>query len=221
MQMFPATPPRTPLEMLSSSFVDQPCTPGSTDSSILDACMSPCQISTPRTKKANTDLWETSLTPTCPCIPSSIHPDDSDLKKISLPKDLEMAQGSLLSFLSFAAAQPPKPSLQRSAGSSPPRTPVRAHRRKAQKDVSPPPAPMKRRFAGSTFARALDQNDLVAVVEILAEQPSLSAVPLSDYDGSSEFPITRAMRLGCDPEIIRVLTDNGASMPLSWPWPVM
>jgi hypothetical protein len=85
--------------------------------------------------------------------------------------------------------------------------------------LSPPPAPMKRRCAGSALARALDQDDVVAVVEILAEQPSLATVPFSDLDGISEFPMMRALRLGCAPEVIHVLSEHGASMPLSWPAP--
>lgn len=57
---------------------------------------------------------------------------------------------------------------------------------------------------------ALEENDLVDVVSILAKNPKLANMPF--LDGSNELPLDRAIRLECDDCIIEVLKDNGAQL---------
>lgn len=51
------------------------------------------------------------------------------------------------------------------------------------------------------------ENDFLDVLYHLNKNPKLANMPL---DGSSEFPMERALRLQCDPMIIQILTENGA-----------
>lgn len=60
------------------------------------------------------------------------------------------------------------------------------------------------------LALALEQNDLVTIVEVLAEQPMLATTPF--FDGTGEFPVMRALRLGCAPAVLGVLVDNGGDL---------
>jgi hypothetical protein len=58
--------------------------------------------------------------------------------------------------------------------------------------------------------KALKENDLVDMLDILAKNPKLANMPF--WDGSNEFPLERAIRLQCDEVIIRILKDNGAQL---------
>lgn len=85
-----------------------------------------------------------------------------------------------------------------------PRTP----RRSSIKDVedvfqSPPPAPKP--TGRNHVDKALKEDDLVEVVDILSRNPKLVNMPF--LDGSDEFPLERALRLQCDPMIIQILED--------------
>lgn len=213
MQMIPTTPPRTPRETLCASFLDQPCTPSTCAPSTCDSTpieMGTPNFTTPTTSKSSGYMQKLTSTPTCPCVPSSILPADLEFDTTPLPQDLDAVQTSLLSFLEFMQTQPQRRPV---AARSPPMTPTNSLRRQALETLSPPPAPRKRQFK-SALATALEQNDLVTVVEVLAERPVLATVPF--FDG--EFPVMCALRLGCEPAIISVLCDNGASFRAT-PWP--
>eukprot|EP00746_Dinoflagellata_sp_MGD_P098933 gnl/MRDRNA2_/MRDRNA2_40193_c0_seq1.p1 gnl/MRDRNA2_/MRDRNA2_40193_c0~~gnl/MRDRNA2_/MRDRNA2_40193_c0_seq1.p1 ORF type:complete len:127 (-),score=26.40 gnl/MRDRNA2_/MRDRNA2_40193_c0_seq1:124-504(-) len=85
-----------------------------------------------------------------------------------------------------------------------PRTPIRARRQHA---YSPPPAPKS--HGRLALDSALDSNDLLEVVEILAKQPGLSGMPLAN----GRLPLKYAMDMGCDASIIDVLEDRISSLP--------
>jgi len=90
---------------------------------------------------------------------------------------------------------------------SPPSTPRRNTTSK-WRDVSrsPPPAPNQRKVA---LGEALEENDLVHVVEILAKHPQLATMPFWD---NNELPLERATRLQCDEHILEFLKHNGADL---------
>lgn len=74
---------------------------------------------------------------------------------------------------------------------------------------TPPPAP-KHRISKSQMDKALQENDFVEVVDILAKNPRVANMPF--FDDSDEFPLGRALRLQCDPMIIQCLEDHGAKI---------
>eukprot|EP00746_Dinoflagellata_sp_MGD_P164893 gnl/MRDRNA2_/MRDRNA2_93833_c0_seq1.p1 gnl/MRDRNA2_/MRDRNA2_93833_c0~~gnl/MRDRNA2_/MRDRNA2_93833_c0_seq1.p1 ORF type:complete len:144 (-),score=31.02 gnl/MRDRNA2_/MRDRNA2_93833_c0_seq1:225-656(-) len=76
-----------------------------------------------------------------------------------------------------------------------PFTPVRARRQPAS---SPPPAPKAHR---QSLQPALESNDLVMLVEILAKQPELATIRFAN----GQLPLRFAMDMGCDASIIGVL----------------
>lgn len=89
-----------------------------------------------------------------------------------------------------------------------PTTPRRSPAQRARDaSRSPPPAPKPNK---SSLGKALKENDLVEVVDILAKNPKLANMPL--WDGTRESPLERAIRLQCDEMIIQILKDNGAQL---------
>lgn len=95
-------------------------------------------------------------------------------------------------------------------GSVEPGTPRRSLAQE-RRDLSPipPPAP-KRKVSRHHVDKALKENDLVEVVDILMKDPKLANVPF--FDGTNEFPLGRALRLQCDPMIIQFLEGHGAKI---------
>jgi hypothetical protein len=87
-------------------------------------------------------------------------------------------------------------------------------RRRSVEIMSPPQAP-KPYSQRERMNRALDQNDLVAVVELLAKNPTLAGVPHAH--GCVTDPLVRARHLGCDPAIIDALTGAHVEVPASIP----
>jgi hypothetical protein len=73
-------------------------------------------------------------------------------------------------------------------------------RRKAKQLTTPPGAPKR---TAPRMDLALEQNDLVRVVEILAQDPMVAINPLPRC--RFEDPLGRAYRLDCDQKIIDVL----------------
>jgi len=202
--MMPATPPHTPRE--TTCGFEPPCTPSTCTPSTCTpgTCTGTPTFETPNSNMPSVCLEKMSSALTLSCIPSSLRSTD-DIGAHELPQNLDGWEESLLSFLSYMQAKPRRAVTAR----SPPRTPSKSQRRKTRDNVSPPPAPMKRRFK-SALALALEQDDLVAIVELLAKQPMLATMPF--FDGTNELPVMRAVRLACDPAIIQLLLDNGAEL---------
>lgn len=84
-----------------------------------------------------------------------------------------------------------------------PRTPSPSYC-KSEKIQSPPPAPKQPRLQ---LHLALQNHDLVMLVEILARTPALATLPL--VDGS--FPLKRAADLGCEQVFIDILEHHSAN----------
>jgi hypothetical protein len=87
-------------------------------------------------------------------------------------------------------------------------------RRRSVETMSPPQAP-KPYFQRERMDRALDQNDLLSVVELLEKDPMLAKMPLAH--GCISDPLVRAQHLGCDPAIIDALAGAHVEFPASIP----
>jgi len=141
----------------------------------------------------------------------SYAPASGDWKKV--PEVLDSVSASLMSLLPNSGGEDKLPTtfwnLEQSSapmqGRFRPFEPCTPRRPKTKesRSRSPPPAPNQKKLK---LGNALEENDLVEVVSILAKNPRLANMPLC----SNELPLDRAMRLHCDDMIIEVLKDNGA-----------
>lgn len=233
MQMSLSTPPSTPRKRTSSLSKNNPVTPSTCDSTPL---FTPASGPRRRTPSAMEELSLSSGYPSpCPQWEGIIAQQRFPRWEASVPQVLDKVSVSLMSFLpkmeqdgqhggaefkpgsfkptetmGFSSAtwgklQPPP--MQGQSRSPSPSTPKRSADKQARETSrSPPPAPKQKKVR---LGKALEENDLLQVVEILAKHSHLATMPFMD-DGNYELPLERATRLRCDEMILELLRDNGA-----------
>eukprot|EP00746_Dinoflagellata_sp_MGD_P086087 gnl/MRDRNA2_/MRDRNA2_34054_c0_seq1.p1 gnl/MRDRNA2_/MRDRNA2_34054_c0~~gnl/MRDRNA2_/MRDRNA2_34054_c0_seq1.p1 ORF type:complete len:262 (-),score=43.87 gnl/MRDRNA2_/MRDRNA2_34054_c0_seq1:261-974(-) len=206
MQMSLSTPPSTPRKRTSKM---NPTTPSTCDCTPLFT-----PSTAPRRSRTSSSMDELSLSPGFPS-PGQILPGSQWEAKV--PQVLDKVSVSLMSLLPNAQSDGqeqvpnlwgslPQPlalpgRLRAPSPSTPKRSPAQVARDLSR---SPPPAPHHKTVK---LGKALESNDLLEVVEILAKHPRLATMPFWD---THELPLERATRLHCDEMILDILRDNGA-----------
>jgi len=121
----------------------------------------------------------------------------------------QLESGQRLTVFTATIGTPSEPTASLTKGNADPETPRTPRTKKAPRSTTPPPLVPKWKLTRPQLLQALQKNSVKDVHSVLEHAPEAAGELFWDHD--VEPPLCCAVRLGCEPAIVKLLLENGAS----------